>query len=184
MSSISNNNNNCNYNSMEEELEAEAAVLKEIQNKLSSMGNVAPPTPEEQKLIDSRSIFVGNVDYGTTVEGVHEHFKDCGEITRITIPKDKTTQRQKNYAFVEFASSASLETAIEKSGLLFRARQIVVTSKRTNKPGMGVSSGGGFRGGREFQKTVFVKYIYVNGSSPNRGFRGAVRGGRGRFSPY
>ena len=88
--------NNSNAYSMDEELEAEAVVLKQIQNKLSErMGMMAPPTEEEQKAIDARSVFVGNVDFAATIEELQEHFKGCGTIVRTTIPKDKMTQRQR-----------------------------------------------------------------------------------------
>ncbi|CAO4373630.1 unnamed protein product [Caenorhabditis nigoni] len=177
--------NNCN--SMELEIEAEAAALREIQNQIAEKmelpTKMIPPTAEEQKEIDSRSVFIGNVDFGSSIEDIEEHFKGCGEIIRTTIPKDKFTKKQKNFAYIEFASSESIENALVMNGSLFRSRQIVVTAKRTNKPGMGAQRGGrgrgGFRGGRGGQQTVVVKYVYVNGSSP----RG--RGGfRGRFNPY
>ncbi|KAF1764324.1 hypothetical protein GCK72_004271 [Caenorhabditis remanei] len=179
---IDNNSNGC---SMDEELEAEAAVLKQIQNKLSEkMGMMTPPTEEEQKAIDARSVFIGNVEYGATIEELQDHFKGCGEIVRTTIPKDKVTKKQKNYAYIEFESSASVENAIVMNGSIFRDRKIVVTSKRTNKPGMGATRGrcGAFRGGRGGPQTVVVKYVYVNATAP-RG-RGGFRGGRGRFNPY
>ncbi|KAF1764326.1 hypothetical protein GCK72_004273 [Caenorhabditis remanei] len=177
--------NNSNAYSMDEELEAEAVVLKQIQNKLSeTMGKMTPPTEEEQKVIDAKSVFIGNVEYGATIEELQEHFKGCGEIVRTTIPKDKMTNRQKNFAYIEFECASSVENATVMNGSSFRGRQITVTSKRTNKPGMGVSRGrgGGFRGGRGGQQTVVIKYVYVNGPAP-RG-RGGFRGGRGRFNPY
>ncbi|KAF1764325.1 hypothetical protein GCK72_004272 [Caenorhabditis remanei] len=179
--------NNSNFCSMDEELQAEAKVLKQIQIKLSEtmdVGKMVPPTEEEQKAIDSRSVFVGNVDFGATIEELQEHFKGCGEIVRTTIPKDKMTNRQKNFAYVEFECAVSVENAILMNGSTFRGRPIVVTAKRTNKPGMGASRGrgGGFRGRRGGPQTVIVKYVYVNGAAP-RG-RGGFCGGRGRFNPY
>ncbi|PIC33674.1 hypothetical protein B9Z55_013570 [Caenorhabditis nigoni] len=178
--------NNCN--SIDMELEAEAAVLRDIQNKMAEKmaAKTVPPTAEEQKEIDARSVFVGNVDFGSSIAEVEEHFKGCGVIIRTTIPKDKFTKRQKNFAYIEFESSESIENALVMNGSLFRARQIVVTAKRTNVPGMGAPRGGrggatrgGVRGGRGGQQTVVVKYVYVNGTAP----RG--RGGfRGRFNPY
>jgi polyadenylate-binding protein 2 len=38
------------------------------------------------------------------VEELKEHFKECGEIKRITIPVDKTTGRAKGFAYIEFES--------------------------------------------------------------------------------
>ncbi|EFO97157.1 hypothetical protein CRE_13229 [Caenorhabditis remanei] len=188
--------NNSYVCTKEMEIEAEARVLKEIQMKLSEtmdVGKVSSPTEEEQKAIDAKSIFVGNVDFGATVAELEAHFKGCGEIVRITIPKDKITKKQKKYvkevkeilfhAFIEFECAASVANAIVMNGSTFRERQIVVTLKRTNKPGMGATRGrGGFRGGRGGPQTVVVKYVYVNGPAPKG--RGGFRGGRGRINPY
>ncbi len=41
--------------------------------------------------IDSRSIFVKNVDFSATPEELEEHFKSQGKVNRITILCDKFT---------------------------------------------------------------------------------------------
>ncbi|EFP06712.1 hypothetical protein CRE_12119 [Caenorhabditis remanei] len=169
MASIIDNNCN-NFNSMDLELEAEAKVLKEIQTKMfekMDTGKMTPPTEEEQKAIDAKSIFVSNVEFGATIEELKQHFKGCGEIVRTTIPKDKHTKKQKNYAFIEFDSASSVENAAVMNGSTFR--------------GMGYSTSRG-RGGRGGPQTVIVKYVYVNGPAPKG--CGGFRGGRGRFNPY
>jgi len=40
---------------------------------------------------------VKNVDYSAEEEEIKEHFKECGEILRVTILKDKFTQAPKGY---------------------------------------------------------------------------------------
>lgn len=42
---------------------------------------------------DERSVFVKNVDYGADEAQLTEHFKLCGEITRVTIRKDHRTSQ-------------------------------------------------------------------------------------------
>lgn len=42
---------------------------------------------------DSRSVFVKNVDFSADEQQLTEHFKECGEIVRVTIRKDKHTQQ-------------------------------------------------------------------------------------------
>ncbi|CAO4375328.1 unnamed protein product [Caenorhabditis nigoni] len=155
--------NNCN--SMDTEMETEAAVLKEIQNKMAvkMATRIVPPTAEEQKEIDARSVFVGNVDFGSTIAEIEEHFKGCGVIVRTTIPKDKFTKRKKNFAYIEFESSESIENALVMNSVPSSSNR---RQRQTNK----------YRGG---QQTVVVKYIYVNGTAP-RG-RGEFRG---RLNPY
>ena len=41
---------------------------------------------------DERSVFVKNVDYSAEPEELKEHFKECGEVKRVTILYDKMTQ--------------------------------------------------------------------------------------------
>jgi polyadenylate-binding protein 2 len=38
---------------------------------------------------DERSIFVKNVDFSADAQEVKDHFKECGEIKRVTILMDK-----------------------------------------------------------------------------------------------
>ena len=44
---------------------------------------------------DDRSIFVKNVHFSATVEDLKQHFSDCGEINRVTIPVEKMTNKPK-----------------------------------------------------------------------------------------
>ena len=40
---------------------------------------------------DERSIFIKNVDYKVEANELKDHFKECGEIKRVTILLDKLT---------------------------------------------------------------------------------------------
>lgn len=44
---------------------------------------------------DERSIFVKNVHFTATPQELMNHFNDCGEIKRVTIPVDKFTNKAK-----------------------------------------------------------------------------------------
>jgi polyadenylate-binding protein 2 len=92
---------------------------------------------------DKRSVYVGQVDYGATPEELQEHFKSCGTINRITILVDKWTGSPKGYAYVEFAEEESVQNAVLLNDTMFRGRQIKVTAKRTNIPGMNRKGGKG-----------------------------------------
>ena len=92
---------------------------------------------------DKRSVYVGQVDYGATPEELQDHFKSCGTINRITILVDKWTGSPKGYAYVEFADEESVQNAVLLNDTMFRNRQIKVTVKRTNIPGMNRKGGKG-----------------------------------------
>ncbi|OBT50556.1 E3 ubiquitin-protein ligase hulA [Pseudogymnoascus sp. 24MN13] len=112
------------------EMEEEAAKLREMQATLDQQSSEMHDDKED---IDSRSIFVGNVDYAASPEEIQAHFQSCGSINRVTILLDKFTGQPKGYAYVEFT-----EPALEAQR---------VDPKRTNIPGMTRGRGRG-RGGR------------------------------------
>ena len=72
------------------------------------------PDAEEQAERDARSIFIGNVDFATSVEEVQALFADCGEINAITIPVDKYTGRAKGFAYLEFASKVIAAARVDR----------------------------------------------------------------------
>ena len=44
---------------------------------------------------DERSVFVKNVDYSAEPEELKDHFKECGEVRRVTILNDKYSNQPK-----------------------------------------------------------------------------------------
>lgn len=77
------------------EMEEEAAKLREMQASLDQQHHELTENKED---IDSRSIFVGNVDYSASPEEIQAHFQSCGSINRVTILLDKFTGQPKGYA--------------------------------------------------------------------------------------
>jgi len=74
----------------------------------------------------SRSVYIGNVDYGATAEELEQHFHGCGSINRVTILCNKFDGTPKGFAYIEFADKDSVETAMALDESLFRGRQIKV----------------------------------------------------------
>ncbi|KAA1466172.1 hypothetical protein DENSPDRAFT_767286 [Dentipellis sp. KUC8613] len=114
-----------------EEMEREAQKLKEMQAAVESAGGddhnaeESPmETDDDKALADSRSVFVGNVDYGATPEEIQAHFQSCGTINRVTILCDKFTGHPKGYAYVEFAEPEHIDAALALDNSLFRSRLI------------------------------------------------------------
>merc|ERR1712000_612995 len=133
----------------------------------ASLDKQSADLADDKESVDARSVFVGNVDYSVSPEEIQEHFQSCGSINRVTILLDKFTGQPKGYAYVEFSEPSLVAQALVLNESVLKGRNIKVTPKRTNIPGMsrGRGRGGGsFRGG---------------------GGRGGYRGGRGRgYTPY
>lgn len=110
-----------------EEMEAEAAKLREMQ---ASIDNQSDSLRESKEDIDNRSIFVGNVDYGASPEEIQAHFQSVGSINRVTILLDKFTGHPKGYAYVEFSEPQFVTSALVLNESVFRNRNIKVSAER------------------------------------------------------
>jgi polyadenylate-binding protein 2 len=126
------------------EMEEEAAALREMQAKVAKEmqgGDPSAATSEAKEEMDSRSVFVGNVDYACTPEEVQQHFNSCGTVNRVTILTDKFGQ-PKGFAYVEFVEAEAIAEAVKLSESELHGRQIKVAPKRTNVPGLKQPRGG------------------------------------------
>ncbi|AQK83267.1 Polyadenylate-binding protein 3 [Zea mays] len=126
------------------EMEEEAAALREMQAKVAKeMQDPNATTSENKEEMDSRSVFIGNVDYACTPEEVQQHFNSCGTVNRVTILTDKFGQ-PKGFAYVEFVEVEAVQEAIKLNESELHGRQLKVAPKRTNVPGMKQPRGRGF----------------------------------------
>ncbi|XP_074572942.1 polyadenylate-binding protein 3-like isoform X2 [Curcuma longa] len=123
------------------DLEEEAAALREIHARVETeMGAVQEPSEpatnqSNKEEADSRSIFVGNVDYACTPEEVQQHFQSCGTVNRVTILTD-TDGQPKGFAYVEFLEVEAVQEAFRLHESELHGRLIKVAAKRTNVPGL------------------------------------------------
>ncbi|CAI9104063.1 OLC1v1002671C1 [Oldenlandia corymbosa var. corymbosa] len=169
------------------EMEDEAAALREMQAKVEKeMGQVQDPaaaaaSQANREEVDSRSVFVGNVDYSCTPEEVQQHFQSCGTVNRVTIRTNKFGQ-PKGYAYVEFLEVEAVQEALLLNESELHGRQLKVSAKRTNVPGMKpfrprrAGPNPGFRGRAPFMAPVMYS-PYGFGKVPR--FRMPMR-----YSPY
>jgi polyadenylate-binding protein 2 len=129
---------------MEEEAEKIRAMQSEVEKQMnlssSSIGSPSSLSAEDKLDADARSVWIGNVDYGATAEELEAHFHGCGSVNRVTILCDKFTGHPKGFAYIEFNDKDSVLTAMALDESLFRGRQIKVTSKRTNRPGISTTN--------------------------------------------
>ncbi|ESN91496.1 hypothetical protein HELRODRAFT_125265, partial [Helobdella robusta] len=115
------------------EMQEEAEKIKKIKSEEAKRMNDTPSTwsamvalPTSLPETDSRSIWIGNLDQETTVEELNERFKNCGAISRTTIPCDKLSGKSKGFAYIEFLDADSVGLAMTFNYSVLRGRKIKV----------------------------------------------------------
>ena len=98
------------------------------------------------------SIYVGNLSYEVTQDGLSEIFKEYGTVKRVQLPTDRETGKVRGFGFVEMDSDAEEEKAIEAlDGAEWMGRDLKVNKAKPREErssfGGGNRSGGGGRSG-------------------------------------
>lgn len=97
------------------------------------------------------NIYIGNLPFSATEDELREVFNGYGQVTSVTIIKDKMSGRSRGFGFVEMADDGEAQNAIQAlNGKDFKGRGMVVNEARPREDRgdfRGGSGGGGTRGG-------------------------------------
>ncbi len=89
-------------------------------------------------------IFVGNLSWESTEEELKDLFAGAGEVTSVKIIVDKFTGQLKGFAFVEMATDADAQKAIQTlNGTILKDRALTVNEARPPKERENRGHGGG-----------------------------------------
>ena len=99
------------------------------------------------------NIYVGNLSFDVTEEGLRKAFEAFGEVSSANIIKDKYNGQSKGFGFVEMGDDQKAQAAI--TGLNeteLQGRKITVSkakprTDRRDGPRAGAGGGGGYGGG-------------------------------------
>jgi len=95
------------------------------------------------------NIFLGNLARDVTEEDIRAEFVVFGEVTSISIIKDKYSGQPRGFAFVEMANNEEGEAAIAGlKGKMLKERTLDISRPRDNKGGKSYGGGGGRFGGK------------------------------------
>ena len=61
----------------------------------------------------SKRLYVGNLSFKTTADGLRDAFSEFGEVVSATVVSDRETGRSRGFGFVEMAEAADADAAIE-----------------------------------------------------------------------
>jgi RNA recognition motif-containing protein len=99
----------------------------------------------------SKKLYVGNLSWNTTVEGLREAFEPHGEILDAVIIMDRYTGRSRGFGFVTMADDEAADKAIAAlDGTSLDDRNIKVNVARERSRGEGRGGGGGGGGDRRW----------------------------------
>jgi RNA recognition motif-containing protein len=99
-------------------------------------------------------LYVGNLPYDVTEEDLRGLFAQAGEVKEVALITDRATGRSKGFGFVEMATQADAEKAIQtlnNHDLGGRALKVSMARPREERGAggsAGYRGGGGRRGGR------------------------------------
>lgn len=99
----------------------------------------------------NRKLYVGNLPYQTTEEDLQELFSRAGAVDTVRVMRDQATGRARGFAFVEMASEADAEKAVnELHDQDYGGRKLTVNEARPQpaRAGGGYGGGGHDRGSR------------------------------------
>ena len=75
----------------------------------------------------NRTLFVGSLPYRTTEDELREFFSAIGTVEKVRIITDRDTGRARGFAFVEMATEADAQQAIERfNEAEFGGRRLIV----------------------------------------------------------
>ncbi|UPM50947.1 RNA-binding protein [Synechococcus sp. A10-1-5-1] len=111
------------------------------------------------------TIYVGNLSFQAEQEDLLDLFSQYGEVSKCSLPLDRETGRKRGFAFVEMASDAEEQKAIDDLQNVEWMGRMIRVNKATPREGGG--GGGGGRGG------------YGGGYGGGGGNRGGGYGGGG-----
>ncbi len=100
------------------------------------------------------SVYVGNLSYEVTEQGLNSVFAEYGSVKRVQVPTDRETGQPRGFAFVEMGTEAEETTAIEAlDGAEWMGRNLKVNKakpREENKPFGGGSRSNNFKSSRRY----------------------------------
>lgn len=96
------------------------------------------------------NIYVGNLSYNATEDDLRQAFSQYGDVSSVSVIKDRETGRPRGFAFVEMPDEAQAKQAIENlNNAEIAGRRVTVNEARPREERGGGRRGGG-GGGRRY----------------------------------
>lgn len=80
----------------------------------------------------NNKIYVGNLPYSASKEELEHFFDHCGVIEKISLVKDRETDRPKGFGFVTFETEEEATKALDLNGSEMSGRKIRINLANKN----------------------------------------------------
>ena len=95
-----------------------------------------------------RKLYVGNLPYSGTESALSDKFAEFGTVESVKLITDRDTGQSKGFAFIEMATDAEAQAAIEKlNGSDYEGRPMKVNEAKPQEKRSGGGGRGGYGGG-------------------------------------
>ena len=95
-----------------------------------------------------RKLYVGNLPYSASEQDLSEKFSACGTVESAKLITDRNTGRSKGFGFIEMASDAEAQAAIDSlNGQDYDGRPMKVNEARPQEKRSRGGGHGGYGGG-------------------------------------
>ena len=92
----------------------------------------------------NRKLYVGNLPYETSEQDLQSLFEGAGAVETVRVMRDQATGRARGFAFVEMATEAEAQTAIDQlNEKPFGGRNLTVNIAKPQAPRSGGFGGHG-----------------------------------------
>lgn len=82
---------------------------------------------------EAKTIYVGNISFKATEEGLHDLFGKYGAVVSVRLVKDKYTGRARGFGFVEMAGKAAKKAVKGLDGADFEGRNLKVNFAKESR---------------------------------------------------
>ncbi len=127
-------------------------------------------------------LYVGNLPYSATEDGLKNHFSSAGTVASVKIIIDRETGRSKGFGFVEMESDEGAQSAVSQlDGQEYEGRSLRVSEAKPQPERESRGGGGGGRSGGGFGGGGGGGFGGGGGGNRGGGDRGSRGGGGGRY---
>ena len=101
------------------------------------MGKASSGKSTSRNLLESlmaTSIYVGNLPWSATQEGVEARFQPFGEVLSVKLVTDRDTGRARGFGFVEMGDADAAEAITALDGKEFDGRALRINKAEPKKP--------------------------------------------------